>query len=271
MADKFTQNNELQLILEAQHIDVGINQKTIVHDLTLAIPEGKITAIIGPNGCGKSTTLKAISRIWPVQKGKVTFNGKEIHSFSQREFAQCLAILTQSPQAPTDLTVQDLVEMGRFPHRGFLGRGGKDDAQHVEWALEQTNLTQFRGRLLHTLSGGERQRAWIAMALAQRPQVLLLDEPTTYLDICHQLEVMQLLVKLNRELGLTVVMVIHELNHAIQYADYVAVMKAGRLVTSGAPREIVTAQLLADVFRVQADEFNCSNGLRALVPVDLCK
>ena len=132
-------------------------------------------------------------------------------------------------------------------------------------------MTSMRQRLLHTLSGGERQRAWIAMALAQRPQVLLLDEPTTYLDICHQLEVMQLLVKLNRELGLTVVMVIHELNHAIQYADYVAVIKAGRLVTCGEPKEIVTSQLLADVFRVQADEFACSNGLRALVPVDLCK
>ena len=258
-------------ILAAHGIDVGINKKTIVHDLSLEIPEGKITAIIGPNGCGKSTTLKAISRIWPVEKGSITFKGKDIKAFGHREFAQCLAILTQAPTAPTDLTVQDLVEMGRFPHRGFFGRGDKDDAKHVEWALEQTNMTSMRQRLLHTLSGGERQRAWIAMALAQRPQVLLLDEPTTYLDICHQLEVMQLLVKLNRELGLTVVMVIHELNHAIQYADYVAVIKAGRLVTCGAPKEIVTARLLADVFRVQADEFACSNGLRALVPVDLCK
>ena len=258
-------------ILEAKHIDIGINKKTIVHDLSLQIPEGKITAIIGPNGCGKSTTLKAISRILPVQKGEITFKGRPINEFSQREFAQCLAILTQSPQAPTDLNVQDLVEMGRFPHRGFFGRSSKEDAEHVAWALEQTNMAGMRQRLLHTVSGGERQRAWIAMALAQRPQVLLLDEPTTYLDICHQLEVMQLLVKLNRELGLTVVMVIHELNHAIQYADYVAVIKAGRLVTSGEPREMVTSGLLADVFRVQADEFSCSNGLRALVPVDLCR
>ena len=261
----------MNAILEAQNIDITINKKVIVHDLSLKIPEGKITAIIGPNGCGKSTTLKAISRILPCAKGSITFKGKDIHKFNHREFAQCLAILTQSPQAPTDLTVQDLVEMGRFPHRGFLGRGDKDDYKHVEWALEQTNMTSMRQRLLHTLSGGERQRAWIAMALAQRPQVLLLDEPTTYLDICHQLEVMQLLDKLNKELGLTVVMVIHDLNHAIQYADYVAVIKAGRLVTSGAPKEIVTSQLLADVFRVKADEFTCSNELRALVPIDLCK
>ena len=161
--------------------------------------------------------------------------------------------------------------MGRFPHRSFLGRGDKDDAQHVAWALEQTNMTSMSHRLLHTLSGGERQRAWIAMALAQRPQVLLLDEPTTYLDICHQLEVMQLLDKLNKELGLTVVMVIHDLNHAIQYADYVTVIKAGRLVVSGEPKEIVTSKLLADVFRVQADEFACSNGLPALVPITVCR
>jgi iron complex transport system ATP-binding protein len=257
--------------LAAHHIDVGINKKTIVHDLSLAVPEGKITAIIGPNGCGKSTTLKALSRIWPLERGSISFQGRDIHSLSQREFAQCLAILTQSPQAPTDLTVQDLVEMGRFPHRGFLGRASRDDARHVEWALAQTGMSGMRDRLLHTLSGGERQRAWIAMALAQRPQVLLLDEPTTYLDICHQLEVMQLLVKLNRELGLTVVMVIHELNHALQYADYVAVIKAGRLVREGAPKEIVTAELLREVFGVRADEFACTNGLRALVPIDLCK
>lgn len=261
----------MQPILEAKHIDIGINNKTIVHDLSLQIPEGKITAIIGPNGCGKSTTLKALSRIWLCRQGSVVFKGRDIKNFSHRELAQCLAILTQGPQAPADLTVQDLAEMGRFPHRGFLGRGAKDDGRHVEWALEQTNMTGMRGRLLHTLSGGERQRAWIAMALAQRPQVLLLDEPTTYLDICHQLEVMQLLLKLNRELGLTVVMVIHDLNHAIQYADYVAVIKQGRLVTCGEPQEIVTAQLLEQVFRVQADEFACSNGLRALLPVDLCK
>ena len=192
-------------------------------------------------------------------------------ALSQREFAKSLAILTQSPQAPSDLTVNDLVEMGRFPHRGFLGRGDKDDKEHVEWALAQTGVTVMRNRLLNTLSGGERQRAWIAMALAQRPEVLLLDEPTTYLDICHQLEIMQLIVRLNQELGLTVVMVVHDLNHAIMYADHVVVVKAGKLVTSGAPREIITADLLTDVFRVKADEFVLSNDLRALVPVDLYK
>lgn len=260
----------MSAIIKAQNICVSINDKEIVHNLSLEIPEGKVTAIIGPNGCGKSTTLKALSRILPY-KGCVTFKGSEMSALSQREFAKSLAILTQSPQAPSDLTVNDLVEMGRFPHRGFLGRGGKDDKEHVEWALAQTGVTVMRNRLLNTLSGGERQRAWIAMALAQRPEVLLLDEPTTYLDICHQLEIMQLIGRLNQELGLTVVMVVHDLNHAIMYADHVVVVKAGKLVTSGAPREIITADLLAEVFKVKADEFVLSNDLRALVPVDLYK
>ena len=260
----------MNAIIKAQNISVRINEKEIVHSISLDIPEGKVTAIIGPNGCGKSTTLKALSRILPY-KGSVTFKGQEMSTLSQREFAKCLAILTQSPQAPSDLTVNDLVEMGRFPHRGFLGRAGKDDKEHVEWALEQTGVKEMRYRLLNTLSGGERQRAWIAMALAQRPEVLLLDEPTTYLDICHQLEIMQLIGRLNQELGLTVVMVVHDLNHAIMYADHVVVVKAGQLVTSGAPREIITTELLADVFKVKADEFTLSNDLRALVPVDLYK
>jgi len=260
----------MSAIIKAENICVSINDKEIVHNLSLEIPEGKVTAIIGPNGCGKSTTLKALSRILPY-KGSVTFKGNEMSALSQREFAKSLAILTQSPQAPSDLTVNDLVEMGRFPHRGFLGRGGKDDKEHVEWALAQTGVTAMRNRLLNTLSGGERQRAWIAMALAQRPEVLLLDEPTTYLDICHQLEIMQLIGRLNQELGLTVVMVVHDLNHAIMYADHVVVVKAGKLVTSGAPREIITAELLAEVFKVKADEFVLSNDLRALVPVDLYK
>ena len=241
-----------------------------VKDFNLEIADKEFIIFVGPSGCGKSTTLKALSRILPY-KGSVTFKGNEMSALSQREFAKSLAILTQSPQAPSDLTVNDLVEMGRFPHRGFLGRGGKDDKEHVEWALAQTGVTAMRNRLLNTLSGGERQRAWIAMALAQRPEVLLLDEPTTYLDICHQLEIMQLIGRLNQELGLTVVMVVHDLNHAIMYADHVVVVKAGKLVTSGAPREIITADLLAEVFRVKADEFTLSNDLRALVPVDLYK
>jgi iron complex transport system ATP-binding protein len=258
-------------ILQANEITIRIIDKTIIHGLSLSVPEGKVTSIIGPNGCGKSTTLKALARIWPCYKGNVTFNGEDIKKFSHREFAQKLAILTQAPQSPADLTVKDLVEMGRFPHRNWFGRKSMEDDAHVEWALGQTNMLGMQHRLLSTLSGGERQRAWIAMALAQRPKVLLLDEPTTYLDICHQLEVMQLLEKLNRELQLTVVMVMHDINHAVQYSDHIAVIKEGYLVTEGKPQEIVTAQLLKDVFKVEADEFICSNGMPALLPVDLVK
>ena len=218
-------------ILQANEITIRIIDKTIIHGLSLSVPEGKVTSIIGPNGCGKSTTLKALARIWPCYKGNVTFNGEDIKKFSHREFAQKLAILTQAPQSPADLTVKDLAEMGCFPHRNWFGR----------------------------------------KSMAQRPQVLLLDEPTTYLDICHQLEVMQLLEKLNRELQLTVVMVIHDINHAVQYSDHIAVIKEGYLVTEGKPQEIVTAQLLKDVFKVEADEFICSNGMPALLPVDLVK
>ena len=242
-------------ILQANEITIRIIDKIIIHGLSLSVPEGKVTSIIGPNGCGKSTTLKALARIWPCYKGNVTFNGEDIKKFSHREFAQKLAILTQSPQSPADLTVKDLVEMGRFPHRNWFGRKSMEDDAHVEWALGQTNMLGMQHRLLSTLSGGERQRAWIAMALAQRPQVLLLDEPTTYLDICHQLEVMH----------------IHDINHAVQYSDHIAVIKEGYLVTEGKPQEIVTAQLLKDVFKVEADEFICSNGMPALLPVDLVK
>ena len=249
-----TQNNAapFKAVLEATHIDIAINQKTIIHDLSLAIPEGKITAIIGPNGCGKSTTLKAIARILPCAKGSISFLGKDIHSLSHREFARCLAILTQSPVAPTDLTVLDLVEMGRFPHRSFLGRGDKDDAQHVAWALEQTNMTSMSHRLLHTLSGGERQRAWIAMALAQRPQVLLLDEPTTYLDVHHQLELMELVVRLHNEMGLTVIMVLHDLNHAARYSERLIALKKGTIMADGPTDEVFTQSVIEELYDVKA-------------------
>lgn len=249
-----TQNNAapFKAVLEATHIDIAINKKTIIHDLSLAIPEGKITAIIGPNGCGKSTTLKAIARILPCAKGSISFLDRDIHSLSHREFARCLAILTQSPVAPTDLTVQDLVEMGRFPHRSFLGRGDKDDAQHVAWALEQTNMTSMSHRLLHTLSGGERQRAWIAMALAQRPQVLLLDEPTTYLDVHHQLELMELVVRLHNEMGLTVIMVLHDLNHAARYSERLIALKKGTIMADGPTDEVFTQSVIEELYDVKA-------------------
>lgn len=263
------EQDEAKPMIEVSHLDVVLSGKRIVRDITMSIPQGKITAIIGPNGCGKSTTLKAVSRINPVSSGSITLLGKPVQEYSYKEFARKLAILTQSPQAPADITVRDLVAMGRFPYRSFFGGAAKEDQACIEWALREANLIPFQHRALQTLSGGERQRAWIAMALAQKPQVLLLDEPTTYLDICHQLEVMKLLERLNRELGLTVILVLHDLNQAVQFAHYVVVMQQGTVVTCGAPGEVVDVALLEQVFRVRAESVFTRSGIRTLVPLDL--
>jgi len=260
----------MQAAITLEHVDIGVAHKTIVHDLTLSFPEKKITTIIGPNGCGKSTTLKAICRMMPHSSGTITLKGRKIEAYKYREFARVVAILTQSPLSPDDLTVRDLVSMGRFPYQGFLSRSNKEDDRWIDWAMKETNVTGLSPRLLSTLSGGERQRAWLAMALAQNPRVLLLDEPTTYLDICHQLEIMKLVKKLNRELGLTVVNVLHDLNQAVMFSDYIAVISEGRLVMAGAPRDVVTSRLLREVFGVKADEFTASSGASVLVPYDLC-
>lgn len=259
----------METMIEVCGLDVVLDHKTIVHNINLDIPKAKITAIIGPNGCGKSTTLKAICRINPVSAGCIRLLGKEVGAYSYREFAQKLAILTQSPVAPSDITVRDLVAMGRFPYRQFFGGASSEDRDCIEWALQEANLKDYQARTLQTLSGGERQRAWIAMALAQKPQVLLLDEPTTYLDISHQLEVMKLLQRLNAELGLTVVLVLHDLNQAVQFAHHVAVMKQGCMVADGPPAEVINIDLLKDVFRVRAENAITPGGIRALVPLDL--
>jgi iron complex transport system ATP-binding protein len=261
----------METAIALKDISVAVESKTIISHMTLDIPAGKITTIIGPNGCGKSTTLKAICKIMPCKEGTITVLGKDNKEYGFKEFARKVAILPQAPEAPADVTVKDLVAMGRFPYKGLLGRSTKEDDEAINWALTETGLTDLNNRLLSTLSGGERQRAWIAMALAQKPEVLLLDEPTTYLDICHQLEVLSLLQKLNAELHLTVALVLHDLNQALQFSDYVAVIKAGKLVAVGAPVTIITAQLLQDVFGVSAETFTCKDGQRALVPTGLSK
>ena len=267
--DTEKQKGTAEPMIEVRGLSVVLNKKTIVHDISFMAEKGKITAIIGPNGCGKSTTLKAICRINPISAGTITLLGRDVRDYGYKEFARKLAILTQSPQAPADLTVRDLVAMGRFPYRSFFGKTTGEDRDFIDWALAETSLEPYQHRILSTLSGGERQRAWIAMALAQNPQVLLLDEPTTYLDISHQLEVMKLLFRLNRELGLTVVLVLHDLNQAVQFAHHAVVLQAGTLVTAGYPRDIINVGLLRDVFRVRAEEAVSPSGVRALLPLDL--
>ncbi|WP_333593367.1 ABC transporter ATP-binding protein [Anaerospora hongkongensis] len=240
-------------ILEARNVAVSIGDKPILKELSLPVAQGEIVSILGPNGSGKSTFLKALSRNIKLKAGTITLDGRDIHSFGAKEIACHLAMLHQASRAPGDLTVQDLVEYGRFPYQQWWKGNEKEDRQVVEWALAQTRMTDLSARRVNTLSGGEQQRAWIAMALAQKPRILLLDEPTTYLDLCHQLEIMELIRQLNKEQGLTIVMVLHDMNHAARYSDTVAVFCQGSLYASGAPVNTITPTMLREVFGVEAD------------------
>lgn len=223
----------------------------VLQDLSLSIPKNQITALIGRNGCGKSTLLKMLNRLLVPNQGLVLLEQRDIQNFAAKELAQTMAHLTQSPIAPEGLTVRELVEFGRHPYKGFLGRSSVQDKQAVDWALQQTSLWELSERTLEALSGGQRQRAWIAMALAQDTEYLLLDEPTTYLDIAHQLEVLELLTKLHEEKSKTVVMVVHDPNHASQYAQNVVCLAGGKLFKEGSPSEIFTAQNVEELFGVR--------------------
>ncbi|HMM22738.1 MAG TPA: ABC transporter ATP-binding protein [Selenomonadales bacterium] len=240
-------------ILSAENLSVGFGQKVIIHNLSLAVEKGEILSVVGPNGSGKSTLLKALSRNLKPQSGAVRLDGRSIQSFSAQKLACQMAILHQGSRSPADLTVRDLVEHGRFPYQHWWRGRKEEDRKIVEWALEQTGLRDLAARQVSTLSGGEQQRAWIAMALAQKPRLLLLDEPTTYLDIAHQLEILELIVHLNREQGISIIMVLHDMNYAARYSDTVAVLRQGKLYAAGAPAEIITPAMLREVFGVEAD------------------
>ncbi|SFM10782.1 ABC transporter ATP-binding protein [Pelosinus propionicus] len=239
--------------MKAEALSVNFDDKMVLKDLSLAIEEGKIISILGPNGSGKSTLLNVLSRNIKPNKGIVYLDGQNLSQLSGKMLAQQMAVLPQSPQAPSDLTVRDLVEFGRFPHQSWWRGKSEQDEACVSWALMQTGLIQMADRVVSTLSGGERQRVWIAMALAQKPEILLLDEPTTYLDICHQLEIMELLAAFNHEHKLTVVMVLHDINHAAKYSDYVAVLQQGQIFAAGEPAEVITEHTLREVFRVESE------------------
>ncbi|WP_124726948.1 ABC transporter ATP-binding protein [Staphylospora marina] len=239
--------------LYTENLTVSYGGADIVKGLNVRIPDGKVTAIIGPNGCGKSTLLKAMARILVAKAGAVYLDGKEIGKESTRKIARKLAILPQTMTAPEGLTVGELVSYGRFPHQRGMGRMKADDVKSVEWALQVTGVSEFRNREVDALSGGQRQRVWIAMALAQETEIILLDEPTTYLDLCHQLEVLELLRHLNRKENRTVVMVIHDLNQAARFADYLVAMKDGTIVKEGTPEEVMTREVLRNVFHIDVE------------------
>lgn len=253
-------------IIEAKNLKVNIGGKEILHGINLGILQNKITVILGPNGSGKSTTLKALCRLLPYS-GSVTFAKKELIEINSNTFAKKVALLAQNPTAPSDLTVLDLVKLGRSPHHKFFGKN-TEDTECIAWSLAETNMTLMQDRIIETLSGGERQRAWLAMALAQKPQVLFLDEPTSYLDICHQLEIMDLIRQLNKKLNLTIVMVLHDLTQAINIADEIFIIKNGNIAAFGNPAKI-DKKLLDEIFQVQIEEFKCFNNQRAIVPVAL--
>ena len=223
----------------------------VVRELDLSIDAGSITALVGPNGCGKSTLLRGISRLLQPARGSVYLNGSDIHKLKAKQLARQLGILPQSPSAPDGLTVHDLVAQGRYPHQSWFQQWSQEDQRIVNEALTTTSLTLFADRPLDTLSGGQRQRAWIAMALAQQTDILLLDEPTTYLDLAYQMDVLDLLARLNQA-GRTVVMVLHDLNHAARYADTIVALRGGQIVAQGAPQAIMTAQTILQVFGLKA-------------------
>ena len=239
--------------LEAEEVSIRYDKNIVVEDLKLSIPDEKITTLIGPNGCGKSTILKTLSRIMNAAGGAIYLDGKSIHKQSTRQIARKMAVLPQSPEAPEGLKVRELVSYGRYPHQNGFSTLQKEDRDAIRWAIEQTNLLEIAEQPIDALSGGQRQRVWIAMALAQETNFLLLDEPTTYLDLAHQLEILEVLQKLNEQEKRTIVMVIHDLNHAARFSDYMVAIRDGVIIKEGAPTEVMQAEILRDVFHIDAE------------------
>lgn len=238
--------------IKTEALNIAYDKHLVVESLDLKIEEGKITSIIGANGCGKSTILKAIGRILKPQVGEIYLEGQLLQSLTTKEIAKKMAILPQSPQAPSGLTIEELVAYGRFPHQKGFGNLSSEDKDIVSWALEETKLSDLASRELDTLSGGQRQRVWIAMALAQQTNIILLDEPTTYLDLTHQLEVLNLLYDLNKKQGCTIVMVLHDLNLASRFSDHIIAIHEGKIIKNGTPDDVITHEVLKEAFNINA-------------------
>ena len=238
--------------LEATGLTLGYDDRRVVDGLDLVVPPGEVSVIVGANGSGKSTLLRGLGRLLKPVAGQVLLDGRDLRSLPTRTVARQVGLLPQQPITPEGISVRDLVGRGRYPHQGWFARWTAYDGQVVAEALAATSTAELADRPVEELSGGQRQRVWIAMALAQRPEVLLLDEPTTYLDIAHQVEVLDLLRALNRRSGATVVMVLHDLNLAARYADHLVVMADGRIIREGAPRDCLTVEVVAEAFGLDA-------------------
>ena len=239
------------IILAAKGLQAGYGERMIVRDVDLQVQRGDILSIIGPNGSGKSTLLKAMARLLPLNKGQVLLHGKDMHELPEKQIARMMAVMPQSMDFPADITVRELVSLGRMPYRGLFDAFGAKDKAVVDRVLALTNLADYQQRSIMALSGGERQRARLAMALAQEPELLLLDEPTTYLDIRHQLDLMLLIKSLHEKLGLTVAMVLHDLNHVARFSSRIVALQKGKIVADGSVQEVFKEKLIAALYGVE--------------------
>ncbi|GAA3733248.1 ABC transporter ATP-binding protein [Salinicoccus jeotgali] len=236
--------------VELKDITIELNNRTILNHIDMELMEGKVTTIIGPNGCGKSTMLKTISRIISAKEGGVYINDMDIRQMKSKDIAKKVSILSQKNRLQYDVKVRDLVSFSRYPHLKRFQSLKPDDYKIIDWALKETGAIEFEGRMMSELSGGQSQRVWISLLLAQGADVLLLDEPTTYLDIHHQLETLNIVKRLNEETKQTVVMVLHDINHAIKYSDHLVIMDEGKIIRSGHPSDVLTNDILNEVFNI---------------------
>lgn len=257
--------------MHTEQLCLAYGDRSIVENLSVEIARGNVTAIVGPNGCGKSTLLRSLARLLKPASGNIVLDGTDIQRTKTKELARKLAMLPQSPLAPTGVTVRELVGYGRFPHQGLIRGTSREDREAIDWALHVTDLDRFADREVDTLSGGERQRAWIAMALAQKTDLLLLDEPTTFLDIHYQLDLLSLVRTLNEEHGLTVVWVLHDLNQAAAFSDQIIMLKEGQVICQGDPRIVMTPDAIRTVFNIDCCVIQHPMGAAPVcVPNSLC-
>lgn len=246
--------------INVKDLSVAYEENLIIENMNLSIPKGLISIIIGANGCGKSTLLKTIARVIKPRSGDIFINGKNIKNQKEKHLAVEIAFLPQGPVCPSGLTVRELVTYGRFPHQKMIGGLKSHDKEIIDWSIEETGLKDFVDREIESLSGGQRQRAWIAMTLAQETDIIMLDEPTTYLDMSYQLEVLEILEKLNKQRNITVVVVLHELNNACRFANNIVGLKKGKIICEGIPKEVITQESLKEIYGIDANLQLSDNG-----------
>ena len=251
--------------MEIKHLCFAYDKTPVLRDLNFHIQEGKITTILGPNGCGKTTLFRLLTRDLTPAKGSVWIQGRNIYQLDRKDFARGVAIVQQNNTSTWDITVEELVAFGRTPYQNFYGGKTKKDEEEIEKAMEITNITKHRNRSMGTLSGGQKQRVWIAMALAQSPKYLFLDEPTTYLDIRYQVQILELVRRLNHEYGMTIVMVLHDINQAIAYSDEIFCMRNGNILFSGDPQDVITREHMHDLYDIDMEVLNIRNKKHVIV------